>query len=120
MKQNEEIVSKMVVAASTVAPSDYTGQLAQMLAVVHDDLLTRLSAQLDTADLGPAYARPYQLAKRWSYSEGGLRPYLYAAEQSGEVKTLLLTDSRGRTGQLLYNIRDLERYFAANPLPRKK
>ena len=107
------LTSKLITAAATVAPTDYAGQMGAMLTALGNDLLERLTALLPDQEAGQVYARPYQIAKRWGYTEGALRRFLYAAEQSGKVRAIRPKDINGAAGQTLYHLGDLERFFAA-------
>lgn len=97
-------------AAKSKAPSDYIGQIAAMLA----ECLNIIDEHRDEhSPEQQEYARPYQLAKRYGYTENGLRGALVKAEESDRVKVLKLKDKLGR-GQKLYHIRQFEKYFAGN------
>lgn len=112
MKTNDILTSKILAAAIEHAPTDFSGQIAAMLAVLHDELLTHLTHMQTDTEQGQVYARPYQLAERWGYTDGGLRRFLYAAEQSGKVRIIQPADIDGTPGQKMYHIGDLERFFA--------
>ena len=82
MSKSDVIQSKMMVAIANVSPTDYAGQLVAALSVLHDNLAESLKSQLSDAETGQVYARPYQIAKRWGYTEGGLRRFLGAVQNS--------------------------------------
>lgn len=114
MNTNTEIKNKMVAAAAVCSPTDFTGQLAAMMVVLHDELLESLRTMAPAKEQSQVYARPYQIAERWGYTDNALRRFLYAAEQSGKVRIIQPTDIDGEKGQKLYHLGDLERFFAAN------
>lgn len=111
MSKSDVLQSKMKVAIAAESPTDYAGQLVAALSVLHDNLAESLKSQLSDAETGQVYARPYQIAKRWGYTEGGLRRFLYTAEQSGKVRTMTLSDIYGNKGATVYHLGDLERFF---------
>ncbi len=108
-----EIQGKLLDAAVDCSRSDYLAQLAAMMEVLHGELLESICTMAHAMEQGQVYARPYQIAKRWGYTDGGVRRFLYSAEQSGNVRIIQPSDIDGEKGQKLYHIRDLERYFAA-------
>lgn len=114
MNTNTEIKNKMVAAAAVCSPTDFTAQLAAMMAVLHDELLESVRTMAPDKEQSQVYARPYQIAEQWGYTDNALRRYLYAAEQSGKVRIIQPTDIDGEKGQKLYHLGDLERFFAAN------
>ena len=116
MSKSDVMQSKMMVAIANVSPTDYAGQLVAALSVLHDNLAESLKSQLADAETGQVYARPYQIAKRWGYTEGGVRRFLFAAEESGKVRIMTLSDIYGNKGATVYHLGDLERFFSDQQL----
>lgn len=114
MKKNEVVMSKLLSAVADCSPTDFTAQLATMMAVLHDELLESVRTMAPAKEQGQVYARPYQIAERWGYTDGGVRRFLYSAEQSGKVRVIQPTDVDGVKGQKLYHLGDVERFFNAN------
>lgn len=112
MKQ-ERIKQKMLAAAETATQLDCMDKIAAMLSVLYDEIDNMERGTSHDAS-AQEYARPYQIARRWGYTVNALRPYLYNAEQSGNVRTIIPTDIFGKAGQKMYHLGDLERFFASN------
>lgn len=108
--EKEVLKIKMIAAAGEVPPTDYCGQIASMMGVLANELKNNIIKVKANEASGQVYYRPYQIAKRWGYSENGLRQYLCEAEQSGKVRIIQPHDKFG-SGQKLYHIGDLEQLF---------
>lgn len=105
---NMKKLAEMMAAASMAQAGNLMEQIARMLLVMDE---RKHEPRTHDDEGGQVYARSFQLAKRYGYTDEGIKRFLCKAEESGRVRMMRLQDKCGKGGKL-YHIDDFEEFFA--------